>query len=94
MGGKIVAGVQSMFGGEISSFSSEIEKARIEAMNRIRSKAEGIGANGIIGLDMETTNLGSAIVIVSATGTAVILEPEYLHSKKDYSSAESIQTSS
>ena len=77
VGGKIVAGIQSMFGGEVTAFTTELEKARAESIERVKSKALQLGANAIVGLDLETSDLGtgSGIVIISATGTAVILEP-------------------
>ena len=76
--GKFIAGIESMFGGEVKAFTSEVEKARWEAIDRAKSRAIGMGANAIIGLDVETSNLGlqSGIVLFSATGTAVILEKE------------------
>jgi len=76
--GKFVAGIESMLGGEVTSFTSELEKARLEAMDRVRSKAARMGANAIVGLDLETSDLGfqMGIVVISATGTAVIVEPE------------------
>ena len=76
--GKFVAGIQSMFGGEVTAFTTELEKARIEAIQRVRSKALQLGANAIVGLDLETSDLGlqQGIVIISATGTAVIIEAE------------------
>ena len=76
--GKFIAGVQSMFGGEITAFTSEVEKARWEAISRAKSRAIELGANAIIGLDVETSDLGlqSGIVLFSATGTAVIIDKE------------------
>lgn len=76
--GKFIAGIQSMVGGEVTAFTTELEKARLEAIDRVKSKALSLGANAIIGLDMETSDLGlqAGIVVISATGTAVILEPE------------------
>ncbi|KON31431.1 hypothetical protein AC482_00885 [miscellaneous Crenarchaeota group-15 archaeon DG-45] len=76
--GRFMAGIESMFGGEITAFTTELEKARIEAMERVRAKARSMGANAIVGLDLETSDLGSqmGIVVISATGTAVIVEPE------------------
>jgi len=75
VGGKFVAGIQSMMGGEVSAFTYEIEKARVEAIQRMREQAQQMGANAVIGLDTESSDLLSVIVI-SATGTAVIVEPE------------------
>lgn len=76
--GKFVAGIQSMLGGEVSAFTTELEKARKESIERIKGKALAIGANAIVGLDLETSDLGlqAGVVVVSATGTAVIVEPE------------------
>jgi uncharacterized protein YbjQ (UPF0145 family) len=76
--GQVIGGIQSMFGGEVSAFTEELEKARIEAMARVRTKAMNMGANAVIGLDLETSDLGqeAPIIVISATGTAVIIEPE------------------
>lgn len=78
IGGQIIAGIQSLFGGEITAFTTELEKARLEAIERIRAKALNMGANAIIGLDLETSDLGiqTGVVVFSATGTAVVVEPE------------------
>lgn len=76
MGGKFVAGIQSMLGGEVSAFTSEIEKARREAMNRMTDKAKKLSANAVIGLDIETSDILQGTVLISATGTAVVIEPE------------------
>ncbi len=76
--GKFVAGIQSMVGGEVTSFTTELEKARMEAIDRVRQKAAAIGANAIVGLDMETSDIGlqAGVTVISATGTAVVAEPE------------------
>jgi len=76
VGGQLVAGLQSMVGGEVSAFTSEIEKARGEAIQRLTGKAQSLGANAIIGLDMETSGILQGTVLISATGTAVVIEPE------------------
>ena len=75
--GKFIGGIQSMFGGEVTAFTTELEKARIEAMERVRAKAMNMGANAVIGLDLETSDMGAqmGIVVISATATAVIIEP-------------------
>lgn len=76
--GKFVAGIQSMIGGEVTAFTTELEKARLEAIERVKAKALALGANAIIGLDLETSDLGlqSGVVVISATGTAVTVERE------------------
>jgi uncharacterized protein YbjQ (UPF0145 family) len=74
--GKLVAGFESMLGGEITAFMRELEKARFEAIRRAQRKAVDLGANAIIGLDLETSDLGLqlGILVISATGTAVVVE--------------------
>ncbi len=76
--GKFVASIQTMLGGEVTAFTTELEKARFEAMDRVRQKAINMGANAIIGLDLETSDIGlqAGVTVISATGTAVIVEPE------------------
>lgn len=76
--GKFVAGFESMFGGEVTAFTSELEKARLEAIQRVKRKATSMGANAVVGLDLETSDVGLqlGVVVISATGTAVILEKE------------------
>ena len=76
--GKFIAGFESMIGGEVTAFTSEVEKARWEAIERAKNRAIALGANALIGLDVETSDLGlqSGIILFSATGTAVIIEAE------------------
>lgn len=77
--GQFVAGWESMVGGEVTAFTSEVEKARWEAIERAKSQALAMGANAILSLDVETSSMGAqngAIMLFSATGTAVVIEPE------------------
>jgi uncharacterized protein YbjQ (UPF0145 family) len=77
IGGKFVAGIQSVLGGEVTAFTSELEKTRMDTVKRLRGKAKSMGGNAIVSLDMETTNLGlqAGIVAITATGTVVIADP-------------------
>jgi uncharacterized protein YbjQ (UPF0145 family) len=76
--GQFVAGWESMVGGEVTAFTSEVEKARWEAIERAKTRAIALGANAIVGLDVETSDMGTqnGIMLFSATGTAVLIEPE------------------
>ena len=79
IGGVIAGAFQSIGGGEITAFTSEIEKARVEAISRAIKQARSRGANAIVGLDIETSDMGGAssyIILLSATGTAVVIEKE------------------
>ncbi len=74
--GKVVAGLESMLGGEVTAFVNELERARFDAIRRVRYKAADLGANAVIGLDLETSSVGldMSVMVISATGTAVIVE--------------------
>ena len=79
IGGVIQGMLQSIGGGEISAFTMEIEKARVEAVARAVEQARSMGANAIVGLDIETSDMGgesSFITLISVTGTAVEVEKE------------------
>jgi len=75
VGGKIIAGIEGVFGGEVTSYTSECEKARKESLERLIDNATKMGANAIIGADFETSDIlqGSATVF-AAWGTAVIVK--------------------
>ena len=74
--GKFIGGIQSMFGGEVTAFTSEIEKARKESIERLKNKAIDLGANAVVGLDLETSDLLQTLIVISSTGTAVKIEKE------------------
>ncbi len=74
VGGRFIAGIESMVGGEVSAFTSEMEKARFEAIERLKQKAVQLGANAIVGIDIETSEVFVGTVLVSATGTAMVVE--------------------
>lgn len=75
VGGKIVAGIEGMFGGEVTSYSSEAEKARRDSLARLIENARRMGANAVVRADFETSDiLNGTATLFSAYGTAVIVE--------------------
>ena len=76
MWGKWLAGIKSMFGGKIGAYVTELKKARDEALNSLVQDAMKLGANAVIGIDFETSDLLGDLIMVAVHGTAVILEPE------------------
>ena len=76
VGGRFVAGIQGMFGGEITSYVSELENARRESLQRLRDNARNMGANAVLAADFETSDiLQSSAIVFSTYGTAVVVEP-------------------
>lgn len=76
VGGKIVAGIEGIIGGEVTSYTYECEKARVESLNRLKENAAKMGANAIIGADFETSDiLNGTATVFGAWGTAVVVKP-------------------
>ena len=69
----MIANIQNFFGGRLTSYESIVERARREAIVRLKLEAEKMGANHIMGLRLSTTELGmqGGMVEVFAYGTAV-----------------------
>ena len=75
--GTIGAGLQTIFGGNISLFTELCEKSRSEAFDMMVDHAKQIGANAVIGIRYDTTEMMSGVTEVLCYGTAVILEKKY-----------------
>ena len=73
--GNIGAGLQSLFGGNISLYTSLCERAREDAFNQMLAHAGQLGANAVIGVRYDAMELVSGITEVLCYGTAVYLEP-------------------
>jgi len=72
--GTIGAGIQTIFGGNISLFTELCEKSRAEAFEMMVDHAKQIGANAVIGVRYDTTELMSGVTEVLCYGTAAVLE--------------------
>lgn len=70
----IIAQIQNFFGGRLSTYESVVDRARREAVVRLKLEAEQMGAKHIMGLRLSTTELGmqGGMVEVFAYGTAII----------------------
>lgn len=69
----LFAGLRDIAGGRSGTYEKVIEEARTNAMNELIQKAQSIGANAIIGIDLdfETVGASGSMLMVMATGTAV-----------------------
>lgn len=73
--GNIGAGIQTIFGGNISIYTSLCERAREDAFNQMLTHAGALGANAVIGVRYDATEIGAGITEVLCYGTAVMVEP-------------------
>jgi uncharacterized protein YbjQ (UPF0145 family) len=69
------AGFKSMFGGELQGMTKNLAESRNEAMGRLITEARTRGANAIIGMRFDTTELGDVWTEICAYGTAVQAVP-------------------
>jgi len=72
--GTIGGSLQTLFGGNISLFTELCEKTRAEAFNMMVKHANELGANAVIGLRYDATELMQGVSEVLCYGTAVIVE--------------------
>ena len=73
--GNIGASIQSLFGGNISLYTSLCERAREDAFNQMLAHAGELGANAVIGVRYDATEIAAGITEVLCYGTAVSVEP-------------------
>jgi len=72
--GNLGASIQSIFGGNISIYTNLCEQARQEAYDQMAEHATALGANGIIGVRYDATELMPGITEVLCYGTAVLVQ--------------------
>ena len=70
------AGIRDIVGGRSAAYESELRKAKDIAVQEMQQQAAGLGANAVIGVDLdyETIGNGGSMLMVSASGTAVVIE--------------------
>ena len=74
--GNIVGGLQSLFGGNITVYTNLCEQAREETYRLMCEHADHHGANAIISMRYDATELMAGLTEVLCYGTAVLVEPE------------------
>ena len=73
--GNIGANIQSIFGGNISLYTTLCERAREDAFQQMLAHAGELGANAVVGVRYDATEIGNGITEVLCYGTAVFVEP-------------------
>lgn len=69
------AGLSNFFGGRSGSYEGELIRTRESAIKEMEQRAMKIGANAVVGVDIDYEILGSAnnMIMVTASGTAVVI---------------------
>ena len=71
----LFAGIRDLVGGRSSTYERELQKARDIAMQELAERAAEMGANAVVGIDIDYEVLGQAngMLMVAVSGTAVML---------------------
>jgi uncharacterized protein YbjQ (UPF0145 family) len=73
--GSIGAGLQTLFGGNITLYTQLCEKAREDAFGLMLEHAADVGANALVGVRYDANEVSGGVTEVLAYGTAVVVEP-------------------
>ena len=70
------AGLSNFFGGRSGSYEEELMNARQTALQELAQRAKALGANAVVGIDIDYEVLGAnnGMLMVTASGTAVVVE--------------------
>ena len=78
MGANIVrdffASITDIVGGRSGAYETKLQDARDTAINELKSRALQLGATAVVGVDLDYEVVGDTMLMVSVSGTAVVLE--------------------
>jgi uncharacterized protein YbjQ (UPF0145 family) len=75
LAGNVMAGLRSLVGGEIKEYTELLEQARRHAIDRMVTNAGLMGANAIVMMRFDSSEIGQTMSEIVAYGTAVVLDP-------------------
>src|SRR6186713_3258020 len=72
----LFAGIRDIVGGRSAAYEQELRRAKDIAVQEMLEQAKGMGANAVVGVDLdyETVGQSGGMLMVSASGTAVVIE--------------------
>ncbi len=68
----ISAGMRDIVGGRSASYEQQLSEAKRIAMREMTERAEKLGANAVIGMDLDYETIRGSMLMVSVSGTAVV----------------------
>ncbi|ABV93370.1 UPF0145 protein [Dinoroseobacter shibae DFL 12 = DSM 16493] len=78
MGANVVrdffAGITDIVGGRSGAYEAKLQDARDTALRELEDRAREAGGNAVVGVDLDYEVVGDSMLMVSASGTAVVLE--------------------
>ena len=76
LGGNIAAGLRSLAGGEIKEYTQLLEDTRRQAIDRMVQNATLIGADAVISMRFDSSEMGTSMTEIVAYGTAVVIKAD------------------
>lgn len=73
-GRDLMAGIKNVFGGELKGYTELLSESRDEAIQRMISQAEQLGANAIVNVRFSTSSVAAGAAEIYVYGTAVFVE--------------------
>lgn len=72
----LFAGIRDLVGGRSATYERELQRARDIALQELQQRAQAMGANAVVGVDLdyEVLGRGNGMLMVAASGTAVVIE--------------------
>ena len=74
IGGNFMAGLRSIVGGEIYEYTQLLEEARRHAVDRLVQNATAMGANAVVMMRFDSSEIGQTMSEIVAYGTAAVIE--------------------
>lgn len=72
--GNLLASLRTIFGGEIKEYTALLEGSRAEAIERLKANAAGLGANAVVMMRFDSSEMAQMMTEIVAYGTAVVIE--------------------
>ncbi len=76
LGRNITAGLRSIIGGEIHEYTELLNQSREQALDRLREHAKALGANAVVSVEFDSSEIGQTMTELLAYGTAVVVEKD------------------
>ena len=72
----LFAGIRDIVGGRSATYEKELQRAREIALKELEERAAALGANAVVGVDLDYEVMGreNGMLMVAASGTAVVIE--------------------
>lgn len=72
----LFAGIRDLVGGRSATYEKELQRARDIAFEELQQRAQDLGANAVVGIDIDYEVMGkeNGMLMVSVSGTAVVVE--------------------